>query len=227
MLKGKIILFGVVSLVTLGLSAAPAGADTYGFVAISHNSGTDADVVAGQLSLRVTLSEDETEALFTVANSGSMSSTVKGVYFDDGADVLGSMLPPRNDSGVSFASFGSPGNLPGGGGYGFAADFWATANHPAGLNKNGVDNIGQWVTIPFTLASGKHFDDLLDALQLGFANPTQAEDTLRVGIHVGSIGASGRSDSFIDPPTVVPLPGAFVLGALGLSAAGWRLRRSA
>lgn len=227
MLTKRVPFFGVVSLVALGLSATPARADLYGFIPISHNSGSEADVVARQLSFSVTQDEsDASKVLFTFTNSGPMPSTIKGVYFDDGAGVIGSQLPPINGPGVSFVSDGTPDHLSAPSAYQFD-DFWATAKNPAGLGKKGVD-VGEWVTIPFTLAGEKTFDDLVRALDLGAADPTVAERTLRVGIHVGSIGTSGQSDAFIDPPTtVVPLPGAFLLGMLGLSAAGWRLRKSA
>jgi hypothetical protein len=45
---------------------------------------------------------------------------------------------------------------------------------------------------------------------------------LRIGIHVQAIGISGNSDSFI----MTPVPGAVILGMLGLSVAGWKLRKS-
>jgi hypothetical protein len=216
-------LFSVVSLAVLCLSAVPARAGLYGFIPVTHHSGSVADAVAGQFSF--TVAQSASDVLFTFANSGPMPSSIAGVYFDDGAGILDSLLAPINGSGVRFKSGGKPRNLSAPRGYDFTADFWATAKESKGRgkNKNGVDP-GEWVTIPFTLESGKTFGDLLSALELGAANLTEAAGTLRVGLYVRSIGTSGKSDAFIDP---VPLPGAFVLGVLGLSAAGWRLRKSA
>jgi MYXO-CTERM domain-containing protein len=47
---------------------------------------------------------------------------------------------------------------------------------------------------------------------------------LRVGIHVQGF-ADGGSEAFINDPPVVPLPGAALLGVLGLGTAGGLCRR--
>jgi hypothetical protein len=198
----------------------------YGFTPASFHSGAAANAVAAQLSLDVT--QSGSLALFTFANNGPVPSTITGTYFDDGAGVLDALLTPINGSGVSFRMGGSPANLsapdvP----YHFGADFWAVAKTPRVLGGKGVDNTGEIVTIPFMFGSGKSFAEVLAALDAGLPDPTSAIGTLRVGIRVQSIGAAGKSDAFLLTPVHAPLPGAVILGMLGLSAAGVRLRKSA
>ncbi len=224
MLARRVLWLGVVSLVALGWKAAPVRAAMYAFTPVSFNSGAMANAVATQFSLDVT--ESGSHALFTFANNGPVASTITGTYFDDGAGVLHTILAPLNGPGVNFRLGGNPANLPAPmDPYRFGANFWATAKAPKGLGKNGVDNTGEFVTIPFTLESGKSFANVLAALDAGLADPTSTAGTLRVGIHVQSIGTTCQSDAFMLTPVHTPLPGAVILGLLGLSAAGLEVRR--
>lgn len=227
MLVRRMLLLATISLGTLYWSAGPARADMFRFTPITFNSGTDAYAVAPQLSLDVT--QSGSQVLFTFANDGPVASTITGTYFDDGAGLLASLLTPINGSGVSFKSGGNPTNLPAPmDPYHFGANFWATAKSPKGLGDNGVDNTGgEFVTIPFALEEEKSFADVLAALGTSVADPTSTIGTLRVGIHVQSIGTTGLSDAFVLTPVHAPLPGAALLGVLGLGAAGLRLRRFA
>ncbi len=226
MLARRVLWLGVASLVVLCWNLVPAEAAMYGFTPVSFNSGAAAYAVAPQLSLDVT--QSGSQVLFTFANDGPVASTITGMYFDDGAGVLDSILAPIDGAGVSFGLGGHPANLsaptvP----YHFGADFWATANAPKGLGGKGVDNTGEFVTIPFTLESEETFADVLAALDADLADPTSTIGTLRVGMHVQSIGTASRSDAFILTPVQTPLPGAVILGLLGLSAAGLKMRRLA
>jgi len=234
MLAQRVLWLGVVSLVVLCWNPVPAGAAMYGFTPVSFNSGAAAYAVVPQLSLDVT--QSGSQVLFTFANDGPVASTIAATYFDDGAGVLDSLLTPINGPGVSFGSGGNPANLPAPMvPYHFGANFWATADAPKGLGGKGVDNTGEFVTIPFTLADAKSLADLVAALDAGLANPTSTIGALRVGIDVHAIDMAGLSDAFILAPgraTVpgavhTPLPGAVILAMLGLSAAGIRLRRFA
>ncbi len=226
MLAKRVWWLGAVSVVVLCWNRVPAEAAMYGFTPVSLNPGADAYAVAPQLSLDV--AQSGSQVLFTFANDGSVASTITGTYFDDGAGVLDSLLTPLNGPGVRFRSGGSPGNLPAPmDPYHFGADFRATAKAPKGLGKNGVDYTGEFVTIPFTLEDEKGFADVLAALGAGLADPTATVGTLRVGIHVQSIGTCGRSEAFILTPVHTPLPGAVILGMLGLGVAGLNMRRLA
>jgi hypothetical protein len=220
------LLLGAVSLVALCWNATPAGAALYGFTPVSFHSGSAANAVAAQLSLEVVPSGPN--ALFTFMNDGPVQSTITGTYFDDEAGILDSLLAPLNGPGVRFKSGGAPANLPAPTvPYHFQADFRATAKSPRGLGKNGVDNPGELVTIPFALEGGKSFADVLAAVNAGLGDPTCTAGSLRVGIHVQSIGTADESDAFILTGAHAPLPGAVLLGMIGLSAAGLALRRFA
>jgi len=226
MLAKRVLWFGAVFSVALCWRPGPAGAALYGFTPVSFHSGAAASAVAAQLSLEVTPSGSH--ALFTFTNDGPVPSTITGTYFDDGAGVFDSLLTPIDGPGVSFRAGGSPANLPAPNvPYHFGADFWATAKTPTGLGKKGVDNTGEFVTIPFTLEDGRSFADVLAVLDEGLADPTSSVDTLRIGIKVQSIGTAGTSDAFLLALAPVPLPEALILGLLGLTAAGLKMRRFA
>jgi hypothetical protein len=77
----------------------------------------------------------------------------------------------------------------------------------------GVDPTEQ-LGIVFNLKDNKTYGDVLASLSSG---------DLRIGLHVISIGSNEQSDSFVNDG-VVPLPGAVLLGSMGLGVAGWRLR---
>jgi len=202
----------------------PAMADMYGFTCITNNTAANAAIGAAQLTVEATpygtpnLQGEYTQALFTFKNAGPEQSVISEIYFDDGT-LLG-IASVINSPGVRFEPYSAnPGDLPSGNTIGFevTAGFLAEADNPE--PKWGVGR-GEQVGIVFNLQSGKTFDDVLDELAIG------APDTgLRIGIHVKSFADDG-SESFVNTPPVVPLPDAILLGALGLGAAGLRLRRA-
>jgi hypothetical protein len=207
--------------------ATQSQAEMYGFFPITASSTLRADV-ADQLVLEVTGVGPEVR--FTFTNEGPIESFIGQTYFDDAAGVLNLMSAPINGPGVEFIiPGGGSANLPGGNGapYHFTTDFKAGADE-LGLDKDGVD-IHENVTIPFSLKSGKSLSDVIAALNAGATDPTDGTGTLRIGIHVQSLGgAGGLSDAYLlTPPPAVPVPGAVILGLLGMSLAGWRLRRFA
>jgi len=217
----KLILILIVCLI-----AAPTEADLYSFAQITNNTSTS---VGAQLCVDVS-SYGTNQVLFRFYNDGPAGSlydvavpiysSICDVYFDDGA-LLG-IAAIDNPTGVLFSQLATPKNLCGGQNLsppfettsGFSADSDSPVQH------NGV-NPGEYVGIVFDLEPNKDFDDVISAINLGFSNPW-LEDSLRIGIHVQAIGISGNSDSFI----MTPVPGAVILGMLGLSVAGWKLRKS-
>jgi hypothetical protein len=184
----------------------------YGFYKITNNGNQN---VASQLTVSVA-DAGSGQVSFTFNNSGPIVSSIAGVYFDDGT-LLG-IASITNGPGVSFDTPATPAELPG-------ADlasppFQTTENFSADADDpkptKGV-NPGEWVTITFNLVNGKVFADTIAALDSG---------DLRIGLHVQSIGTTRGSDSYVNDGKV-PLPGAVLLGLLGIATAGCRLRRFA
>jgi hypothetical protein len=226
MLARRLRWLGAVSLAALCWNAVPAAAARYGFTPVSFTSGVVASAVAAELSLGVTHSGSY--ALFALTNDGPVPSTIIGTCFDDGAGVRDSMLVPIDGSGAGFGSGGSPAsfpvpNLP----YQFDASFWATADAPQDLGKQGVDNTGELVTIPFTLESERGIAEVLAALDAHLADPNSTVGALRVAGCVQSMGTTGQGDALVLAPVHTGLLGAVLLGFLGLIPAGLGMRRLA
>jgi len=218
-----------------------ARAELYGFAPISNNS-TISGQMAAQLSLEVT-DYGSGQVLFTFYNDGPSSSiydipspiesSITDVYFDDGALVtlaeifdVDSVIPYPVYPGVDFEQFASPPDLPGGNTllppFEVSAGFLADSEKP--IAANGV-NPGEALGILFTFATGKTFDDVITGIELGFTNPIPEPDlSLRIALRIQSYGEDNEfSDGFI----LTPVPGAVVLGILGLGVAGIKLRKFA
>ena len=197
-------------MVTLGLfclfvvlSVAPqsAQATAIGFRDIENNSGL-AVALAEQLTGEAT--DDGVGVLFRIDNAGPKQSNIAGIYWDDDAGVLLSILTITPSNGVSMDIGGSPDNVPGGAGISpsFLADFWVRS---VGSAANGVSP-EQWVNVAFSLQNTKTFQDVADALTSGF---------LRLGLHVQSVGTGQEfSDSFVS--TEIPEPSTLLLLGTGL-----------
>lgn len=159
---------------------------------------------------------------FIFTNTAVISSSISEVYFDNG--VVSSLFTSgaiESQVGTSFV-FGSanPGELPSGNT--LTPAFETTLAFLADAQGNpslGVDTPTDALTLRFALVSLKSFSDVASALDDG---------SLRIGLHVRSIGANGQSDSFVNggPPPIVPLPGPGAMGAAGLlTVFGARRRR--
>jgi len=215
--------------------SAQGRAEIFGFEAISNNSGVSGSLVQ-QLCVDVT-DAGGGQVLFTFYNNpdpdllGSdfadfytddpIPSSITEIYFDDGT-LLGwpSII---NSDGVSYINGADPGNLPGGNSldpaFTATVDFSAESDPEAQIN--GV-NEGENVGLQFSTSGD--FQQLLNAIELGFNDPWQ-EGSLRIGVRLRGIYPDGGdySDSFI----MTPVPGAAILGLIGLSIAGIKLRKFA
>ncbi len=197
--------------------ANTASADpVYTFYRITNNNIED---VGSQL--RMTVSDasggGSSRVAFTFENWVGIRSSICDIYFDDGT-LLG--IASISDSGISvaFSSPASPGDLPGGNlvmpPFQTSQNFSADSDSP--VSDNGINAMGEWVTITFDLLTGATYTQTLAAL---------GDGSLRVGLHVQCIGVRDDSDSYINNPVPIPLPGAALLGVLGLAVAGWARRR--
>jgi hypothetical protein len=209
----------ILTLAALCLFAASAKADlSLNFYNITNNKSTDAKIGEDQLTVKVQeLINNKVGFLFE--NSGPKASVISEIYFDDGA--LLKIANIFDGPGVKFEQIGSevkPPNLPGWDSmtpqFQVTAGFLAEAESPEPTWGVGPQ---QWVNIIFDLQPNKSYADVVTALTL----PTAGE-WLRIGIHVKDF-AGGGSESFVNVP--VPVPGALLLGSLGLGYAGMKLRR--
>ena len=180
----------------MGMAGGSAQAMSYGFENITGNGVPN---VADQLSVSVT-DAGNGQVSFQFSNEGAYDATITEVYFDDGT-LLG-IASIVNGTGVSFDTGGNngvnPGNLPGGEDLipAFEArDIFST--EASGNNGTGMDT-GETLEIIFDLLGTKSYADTLAALEDG---------SLRIGLHVRSIGPEGISDSFVNVSTS-PVPDA-------------------
>jgi len=197
------------------LVSQSARGDLYGFYGITNNNPIHVAVGEAQMRVNVTASSTD-QVSFRFYNLGPARSSLTDIYFDDAGGALLDLVHIANTPGVSFSEGASPPQLPGGHNLSpeFFANFDADSNDPAAAN--GI-NPGESLRIMFTLADGFSFQDILDGL---------ADASLRIGIQARNILGPGNRESFVNRTTVVPVPGAFVLGAFGLGLVGWARRRA-
>ncbi len=210
-------------LVFVFILSTEARAMMYNFGNISNNDVLDAAIGEAQLFVDVT-DEGGGKVRFTFSNTGPLASSITDIYFEDGT-LLG-IASIDNTPGVSFSQLAAPPNLPSAN---FANPAFVTtsgfsADSDPPVQPMGVNPFEQ-VGIVFDLESGKTFANVLTAIGLGFDPATTdpgGNTSLRIGIHVQGFDRGG-SESFV----AVPVPGAVLLGVLGLGVAGLKLRKFA
>jgi len=184
-----------IAVLSLCAGAATVNADPVelSFYRISSNAAQN---IEAQLHCVVSEVSSSTVS-FKFTNLVGVSSSVSEIYFDDGPFLQ--VAPTLFQFGTNFTGGGaSPSNLPGGNT--LSPPFNATQIFSAdavGNPSNGISTATDWLDMHFTLVSGTNFGDVVDALTTG---------ALRIGLHVRAIGPGEESDSFVNVPTVVPLP---------------------
>jgi hypothetical protein len=194
----------IISLLLPALAPTPGRADIYHFFNLTHNGPDD---LSGQLTVNVTQPSAE-QVSFLFQNAVGIPSSVCDVYFYNGSYISGT--PTQSQStGVSFSGPAKPGHLPG---YDTTGVVYSADSDSPNVPANGINKSPESLQYVFNLYSGRTFASLLEGLRDG---------DFAIGFHVQSIGTSGYSDSYI----TTPIPGAVLLGLLGLGAAGLKLRR--
>jgi len=191
---------------------APSFATTLDFLCVTTNSGECPGLVP-QLEGEVS-NPAAGQVAFKFNNNGPMASNITEIYWDDDAGVLGGFGTPKYTSsgaGVVFVNDSTkPLNLPSG--QTVSPSFMATASVDSANGANKWINPGEWLKVLFLLQNTKTYSDELSALEDG---------TLRIGMHIRSIGEWGGSESVVNiaymeaPPQQGEVPAPVTLALVG------------
>lgn len=207
----------IAAILALTVCTTVTAGPVYTFYKISNNTTTN---IGSQLRMEV-IDIGGNQVRFEFKNAIGVESSVTAVYFDDGT-LLG-IATIFESVGVEFSQGASPPNLPDRNNvtpaFSTTAGFLADSDPP--VTENGVNAATEWLRIDFNLKPTKTYADTLAALALA-----GAPGGLRVGLHVQAINGGGSS-SYVNNLVAIPVPGAVLLGALGLGIAGWAKRRLA
>lgn len=221
-MKYKLRLVGLITVLSVVLvGQVRADFYTYSFTGLSKNDAGNTAIGEAQLTMGVSPGDTADSVLFTFRNTGTEACSITHVYFEQ--SVLLDIDELTGSTGVSFdecATKKKPDNFPSG--TNLDPDFkeWLCASADKPAPSNGV-NPGEWLTVEFALQSGETFADVVNALAHGLTGADN--DILRVGVHVQAFD-DGGSETFVNG-NHAPLPGAVLLGGLGLGFASYCLRR--
>jgi len=225
LLSKSFVAAGVLLISSTQVFASPI---SLGFTRVTSNSSQN---VASQLSVEVFNQADAfsilnqsigaNDVIFTFKNAVGTASNIAEIYFDDSNFLLSQYAPFLQLGGTTdFGNTLNPSDLPAGNT--LANPFVATSGFGADVNpgnpNKGINASNDLLGIRIALQTGVSFLDLGRGLQ---------DDLLRIGLHVRSIGADGKSDSFVSSGDTagggglgspVPLPAAawmFLSGLVG------------
>ncbi|MBP7050754.1 MAG: hypothetical protein KBE65_07055 [Phycisphaerae bacterium] len=194
----------------LAIMPTQSRAEMHTYYFNNNITGNTATLPLNQLSVQV---EDvgDSQVSLTFFNAVGTPSSIAQIYFYDGEYLSTPASVADSGEGVEFkpVDLDPKNGLPGYGGGPLTVQFSADASDP--VAPNGINVLGEWVMLTF-------------GLKTTYANLLQGLDTgdLLIGLHVQAIGPLSKSDSYT---TYVPVPGAVLLGFLGLGYAGMKLRK--
>ena len=193
------------------------------FVKVELNTAKD---VASQLDLRLTYNSSERSVSFTFRNTGNLSSSIVGIYFDD-VDS-NSLFSSRTYGGTTYKAFSISGdsgnsvtfamdsvaqNLPDVGAvHNFATNYSAdsiwgsfdSTDYNKGVNNGGSN--GEFITFKGLLKTGNNLQSVINAINNG---------SFQVGINVATYNNQKCAYDFTTylsevcaPPAAVPVPSA-------------------
>ncbi len=203
------------ALFAVSASAAVIPSVNVSFVGVN----ADQEDLTGQLSLQVL--DLGSVARLVFSNNIGIASNITTIYFDDASNLLGGISLSSQTAGVNFAVV-SPGNFPEGATLSptFNEEFQAERTNGPGGVARGIDAFGESLTLDAALTGVTTVSDMMAAINSG---------SLRIGLHVQSIGARDGSDSYVtyldQPPSAVPVPAAAWLFASGIGFFGVARRR--
>ena len=177
----------------------------FGFERITSN-GTENP----ESQISVDVSDSAGRVLFKFSNAGPTASNITEIYWDDDSSLLSNgpdIDAGSTSAGVTFLpnASTSPPELPGGNDVGFSADHSIDSQNG---NGNGIQP-GEMAGFLFD----GNVNTVISAINAG---------TLKMGMHVRSIGTAGESEGFVN----VPEPSALALLVVGFLGIAVRSKRS-
>lgn len=208
---------------------ARASAEVYTFSYCLENNSGLCETVADQIQVEVTESAEAGWVNFTFTNNIGIQSSVTDLYFD-ATGFLTQMKILYESDGVNFtAGSASPPTVPGAGSatppFEVSSSLMADSDAPA--QPNGINAVGESLTISFKMANNIDFGEVIAAIDLG----PGTDQGIRIAAHVQGVGL-GQSDTMIccssggdDPGFPSPEPATMSLFGLAAVAAASRLRK--